>query len=516
MYYGIEMMLLSTLLVLIVFGSSVGSMGEQNKLRTDPNYSEEFARVIDAQLAVLLVLDGYPPCDTVNEITESLHKHINASQVDVFKAHSSSSSSSSPFLNDCMQNIPILKEVRSTSSAHSGSYDILVSFSTSLVPSIPSHLGTKFRIHIYFPPDKDTTRGSKNSNWIKLHGYDSYMYYENEVNSFRSFKTFDEIRSDISIYNLHQVSAKKHTYARLPINLIKVPSTVEGSFVEQFTSVVTEGVLAKPFSDFVKLYLPLQQTKAIRKTGLKYNVAMIVEPREHPHLEFVVRNIMLHLNNRKADWRLQIHISSQNQGFVKRILLDIPDVQYRLLPDKFYGSTDYNTLLKGQKLWRDFHNNGIQNVLIFQVDSILIGNDISPYLKYDFIGAPWHITPSAPSADWVRNDYELLSHKQLYFEACCNGGLSLRNVAAMVNITKSRASRNPHVNEDTYFSSSAKDMGLKLPKRHESYSFALEIPCHDISTKSSRSHLGLHNAWMYLSLVEIKRFFEESMNSIQL
>ena len=46
-----------------------------------------------------------------------------------------------------------------------------------------------------------------------------------------------------------------------------------------------------------------------------------------------------------------------------------------------------NRLLKSPEFWSELD---AQHVLFFQTDSLLVHGNIEPFLKYDYVGAPWH------------------------------------------------------------------------------------------------------------------------------
>jgi len=108
---------------------------------------------------------------------------------------------------------------------------------------------------------------------------------------------------------------------------------------------------------------------------------------------------LLHLNaGGQAAWKLQIHFASGpdgNEAFVRKVLKDIPNVNYVALKRGFGSSRDYNSLLKDRRLWDKLQSDGAKHTLVFQSDALLIGTGISSFLKYDYIGAPWHITDKA-------------------------------------------------------------------------------------------------------------------------
>jgi hypothetical protein len=509
----------SILVFIIVVVVCSPILAEEEKFRFDPNYTQEFVRIRDVGLRALIVMDGHAvKCELLQSVTSSI-KLLNASKIQIVHKgiHTKDALPS-----DCSKPIESLTRI-SHSSVSTNTYELIVSLSTFSIPShaIITSKNAKdcYKLHVYAPQDDNSEKKydarKPSRNITAFSGYDMMMLYHDIDQT--DIKT--ETLKDISQYNNLSPSLSK-----LPIDFTEISSTtIEDEFIDHLHSILMSGILSKPFTNFVQWNLPSLRGKSIvvNEAKIDFNIALIIEPREHPHLEFVVRNVLLHLNSGKgtSNWKLQIHVSSLNEEFAKKILVDIPNVDYKLLPSKFSSSGDYNTLLKEKQLWKDIQDKGAKSVLVFQVDTLLIENDISPFLIFDYIGAPWHVTPNTPSSDWIRDDYVLSTQgKGAYYYACCNGGLSLRNVEKMVKITESRRSRNPQVNEDTFYSRSAKDLNMKIPKRYESYSFAWEIPCNDIEQQNDTTRIpfGLHNAWVYFDLHEVWMLFEESMKSLDI
>lgn len=491
------------------------SSEDETKNRCDPNYTQEFLRVREKGFSSLMTLDGHIECEFVHKIVSALQK-INCSSIDIVSKGNLVRGKNVVALDaQCYEQLPVLVN-QISAPVHR---DILITVSTSHIPVYPVTLGKHFSMHLFTNSDMRPLRLRKhalNRTSIRFQGYNAVAYYGTSKNKLQDSHVHDDENEASTKYNKYFADFILHE-PEMPI-FIDLSGTLDSTFSDHLSSVLIEGILTEPFSQFVKWNLPVLRQRKIRISKRESpNIALIVEPRAHAHLEFVVRNVLLHLNANETEtpWMLQIHVSSSNHAFTKKIFEDLPEIEYKLLPDKFASGEDYNTLLKENDLWVDIASRGAKYVLVFQIDSILLGKNYAQFLQFDYIGAPWHVTPNMPSSEWIRNDYalSLVSSKSAYFKACCNGGLSLRNTAAMVEVTRSRRSRNPSVNEDTYFSRSAKDLNLKLPNRDEAYSFAWEIPCSDI-TSEIEYPFALHNAWVYLNLSQIWKFFYESMDSI--
>jgi Protein of unknown function (DUF5672) len=122
------------------------------------------------------------------------------------------------------------------------------------------------------------------------------------------------------------------------------------------------------------------------------------------------------------------------------------------------STDDYSRLLMSPDFWR-FVN--ADQALVFQTDSVLCSLSpwrIDDFLQYDYIGAPWMVPMHGLDVG--------------------NGGLSLRNVSLMLDITETyRPGLDEH--EDVYFARSFGMMlrvgkQVRLPSPHVAASFAYE------------------------------------------
>ena len=258
------------------------------------------------------------------------------------------------------------------------------------------------------------------------------------------------------------------------------------------------------------------------KKSTKYS-ALIIEARIEGSFEFCVRNVMYHLG---PPWGLLVFHSTGklgNEAHVKRSLKDISGVQY-IPADSVYDGNSYNVFVKSPLFWQNLKSMGLEKVLIFQTDSLLLKkNGIMDFLGWDYIGAPWHTVQSAESGKWLRQ----MQRGGALSNGVGNGGTSLRTVAMMLELAeiyKLQGERG--YNEDTFFAhfcekhftesnKKGKKGGCMLANREAAYSFAVEIPPpsfltnrtslaltinSDTNTSSISSiPFALHNTWSYIS-----------------
>lgn len=297
----------------------------------------------------------------------------------------------------------------------------------------------------------------------------------------------------------------------------------------QLVKIIIDGILGAPFLSFVRSRLNFLRSSVLldharhRDTSggsgasggtgwfgsgkpsevVDKLVAMIIEPRLEASFEFCVRNVMSHLGDA---WMLHVHHSKANEKYVKQVLHDVvaSRVKYVALPEPFSDSGHYNQYLKSASFWSALSMQGVEHVLIFQSDTLMLESPhkIGDFLKFSFVGAPWHMTPGAESADWLR----AMNKKKQLTRGVGNGGFSLRNVSAMLRIAEHHRSKNPAINEDVFFLLYLDS--ATLPSRQEAYQFAREMPCHDLDP--STHPLAVHNAWVYSNKTEAQNLFAQA------
>lgn len=134
--------------------------------------------------------------------------------------------------------------------------------------------------------------------------------------------------------------------------------------------------------DAVINFLPL---RAVPK--LSAFAAVIVEPRKHEYLEYVIRNVLYFLESKCS---LYIFCGAENFLFVQQITRHIPgEINIIQLQDKANLSLDdYTRLLTSRWFWEKID---AKKILIFQTDVLLRRKGIDEILRADggYVGAPW-------------------------------------------------------------------------------------------------------------------------------
>jgi len=198
-------------------------------------------------------------------------------------------------------------------------------------------------------------------------------------------------------------------------------------------------------------------------------MAIIVEPRRHRALAFVVRNI---LENLEVNWNVRIYHGTENEEFVGKLLDgELADLRERISLENL-GVADlptgraYSEILLSKKFTEEIPT---ETFLVFQTDSMINPRNkhlIHKFMKYDYVGAPWKDGGVG------------------------NGGFSLRKRSKMINILNTFPP-NPRINhEDLLFSEGSPMARPYKPTDEEAKEFSME-------TVYTEEFFGIHRAWAY-------------------
>jgi hypothetical protein len=162
--------------------------------------------------------------------------------------------------------------------------------------------------------------------------------------------------------------------------------------------------------------------------------AVIIEPRRHRALEFVLRNARECLS---ADWKIILFHGSNNGAYAQEIV-DRVDKQILLvnLNVDNLNQITYSRLLATKSAVYDHIDRDM--FLVFQTDSMIFkqhAHFMEDFLQYDYVGSPWLVTAYPPTK---RCDF------------IGNGGFSLRRKSKMLEIMEKIPYNDEY--EDLYFS----------------------------------------------------------------
>jgi len=248
-------------------------------------------------------------------------------------------------------------------------------------------------------------------------------------------------------------------------------------------------------------YFKLEDHKQIGGNN-KYT-AIIMEPRKHRALSFVIKNILENLN---SEWNLKIYHGTLNKDFVNNLLetelsmfrnrISLESLNIEDLPIK-----ENNRLL----LDYNFINNiPTENYLIVHPDSMINPNNkdlIHKFLKYDYVGAPMFRQAMLDRRDQYIKELNIdIRPEDLLKEGIVgNGGFTFRKKSKMLEILKDLPSEmikkipdQGLYGEDLILSIGSKNFKPYKPSLEEAKEFAIE----DCYTEKS---FALHKPWLHLS-----------------
>lgn len=199
--------------------------------------------------------------------------------------------------------------------------------------------------------------------------------------------------------------------------------------------------------------------------------AIILEPRKHAALEFVLRNFLDNLDDR---WKIIVYHGTKNREWLEEIIQNNLQ-QYasrisvkNLVVENLLTSSEYSKILTTRSFIEAIPT---ETFLVFQTDSMInpkYRNLIYKFMDYDYVGAPW---------PWEWLDVG-------------NGGLSLRKRSTMLKILDAFGPYDgPY--EDQFYSVHCKSVGGKKPTRDEAREFSIEQIYNDYS-------FGMHKSWLHI------------------
>ena len=222
--------------------------------------------------------------------------------------------------------------------------------------------------------------------------------------------------------------------------------------------------------------------------------AIMVEPRKHRALEFVLQNFTENLNE---DWNFIIYHGKTNEKMLKDIVSRLSaNVQNRItlinLNVKNLNIKQYSTMFFCPTF---YENIPTETFLIFQTDSIILKENkdkINDFLKYDYVGAPWPKTMGI----WGKI-------------AVGNGGLSLRKKSKMMELLKYKENgiengkHGKYVAEDKFFCGYyVPEVKIYKPTYMKAKEFSVESVFYD-------KPFGIHKCWWYnLNMSELEKLYK--------
>ena len=264
------------------------------------------------------------------------------------------------------------------------------------------------------------------------------------------------IVDDYSIINKEYLTVKYEEIIKKEYNFEKLYSNYWYNKIKNYDSYIDKKY--EPYwSNYLKQYdLNENSFKNIQLNTTKFCV--IVETRTTNTLLLVIKNFMYLLQNK--NWGLIIFHGKNNEKFLKNNLGNIPNIIFINLNIQKLSVFDYSLLLLNIKFWETLKTYNCKNALIFQIDTLLMNDNVDDFINYDYIGAPWHT-----------------NHYNLKLEVG-NGGLSLRNVNSMIEILTTcpilSLETGEFLPEDIYFSYWCKNKKYNIPTLENATLFSFE------------------------------------------
>ena len=223
--------------------------------------------------------------------------------------------------------------------------------------------------------------------------------------------------------------------------------------------------------------------------------AIIIEPRKHKALEFVLNNILDCLSQ---EWQIIFFHGTNNIDYSK----NISDKLNKLYNDRIklinlnvdnLDQRKYSKLLATKTIIYDYINT--EYFLVFQTDSIMIKQNshlIKYFLdgNYDYIGSPWLICGYEPT-------------KQRDFIG--NGGFSLRKTETMLKIIQNHKwDENNEWHEDLFFSKKYDDIVTRKPCYEDAKMFCVD-------EVFSYKTMACHRVWCHTHFEELSQIYPECL-----
>jgi hypothetical protein len=206
----------------------------------------------------------------------------------------------------------------------------------------------------------------------------------------------------------------------------------------------------------------------------------IVEVRHHVWMQGVLYNAA-HMYGGVHNVSLHIFHGLENLEFIQDIIAGWQNVNLHNLGVSDMTRSEYSRLLTTSSFYQHFQQHS--HVLIFQTDSLFLKPLDAVFLSdaWDYVGAPW---PHPVLPDHEHN--------------VGNGGLSLRRVSAMLNLTRHHGPAN-NTPEDVYIT--ARLNPTRLPTVSLAKQFSVEMMYHP-------SPCALHASFGYQSEMRLRRLLQ--------
>jgi hypothetical protein len=226
--------------------------------------------------------------------------------------------------------------------------------------------------------------------------------------------------------------------------------------------------------------------------------AVIIEPRKHKAIEFVLNNICECLSD---EWNVILFHGTTNTDYVKKIVENNARFENRVklvgLNVENLDITEYSRLLATKSVIYDYILS--DTFLVFQTDSMILPANkqiINEFLNYDYVGAPWLVT-----------NYPLTKNSSFIG----NGGFSLRRKSKMLEIVEkiewNKANEfkecfYSNIYEDLYFCTNYDNIVVNKPEYQKALTFCVDEVFNE-------APFGCHKPWTHRHYEQLVNLYPE-------
>lgn len=281
--------------------------------------------------------------------------------------------------------------------------------------------------------------------------------------------------------DLQNLNAHLNEYfLSLPLN-----STVDFMKVLPLNKKPTRPVSKHLWREFCVMNMPYLKNISLPELKPKIDPvvnAVFIDFRPMVHAEFIIRNCIVKLGNQCS---YTVVCGDENVSQIEDINRDLDGCLKIVQMSLGENSVEsYNNLLLSIPFWNALSG---EFVLLYQEDSCLFRSNITDFLSFDYIGAPWPI------------------EQQDNKNHVGNGGFSLRRRSKMIEMLEKRPEITLSENTKRYM----KNVGLSMPPEDVFFSTALletglgTVADFETARKFSQEivlgnfPLGGHNWWLY-------------------
>jgi hypothetical protein len=220
------------------------------------------------------------------------------------------------------------------------------------------------------------------------------------------------------------------------------------------------------------------------------HTAIIIEPRRHKALWFVLENV---LQNLSEDWKIVLFHGIKNENYAQDVAkkLNTSRLQLVKLPVDNLNGWSYSKYLSQKSIIYDYIDT--KYFLVFQTDSMILKKNkhkMNEFLEMDidYVGGPWKVT-----------NY-FLTHIRGHIG---NGGFSLRKTSAMKNVMEVHPWDPGDIwHEDLYFTRPIEGHPLKKPAYDKAKEFCVDEVFHEEA-------LAVHKPWDHEHYNNLKDLYPE-------